>query len=242
MKRGTGWKGPSLKDPRDFKYLRCPQRFVGTLPQEACLPETPVEDQGSVGCCVFKALTGLMETAKFDWYFSALWLYYKYRERFGDVTQDDGAYIRAAIKLAAEIGCPNEALWPYDENKWNVKPPDFGAVPAQNKVSAYWSLGSVEDILARLAQVGGNGVIFGMPVYESFETVGRDGLVPYPNFKAEQMLGGHCMKAVGYRYGGDLIKVKNSWGTEWGQDGYCWFPAQMVVDFWDDMWTIDTLV
>lgn len=240
--KGTGWRGPDLKDPRDFLYSAHPQKFVGDLPREAYLPETPVEDQDGIGLCVFKALTGLMETARFDQYFSALWLYYKYRERFGDVNKDDGAYIRVAIKLAAEIGCINEALWPFIPENWNVKPPDFGGYPVKNKVNTYWSLGSIEDILARLAQPGGNGVIFGMPVYESFERVDRTGIVSYPNFKAEKFLGGHCMKAVGYKYGGDLIKVKNSWSADWGQDGYCWFPAQMVTDFWSDMWTIDTLI
>lgn len=240
--KGTGWRGPEMKDPRNFKYADHPQKFIGDLPREAYLPETPIEDQGSIGCCVFKALTSLMENAEFDYYFSALWLYYQYRLKFGDVSQDDGAYIGAAIKLAADIGCVNETLWPYDEDKWNVKPPDFGGVPAQNKVNSYWSLGSVEDILARLAQVVGNVVIFGMPVYESFERVGHDGIVPYPNFKSERFLGGHCMKVCGYKYGGDLIKVKNSWSADWGQDGYCWFPSEMVTDFWSDMWTIDSLV
>jgi C1A family cysteine protease len=56
--------------------------------------------------------------------------------------------------------------------------------------------------------------VFGFTVYESFEsdTVAQTGIVPMPA-QGEQVLGGHCVVAVGYDDTQRRFIVRNSWGT-----------------------------
>ena len=80
-------------------------------------------------------------------------------------------------------------------------------------------------------------VPFGATLYPAFEDVGSDGKVPMPEGTS---IGGHAMLIVGY----DLLKqvyiVRNSWGTDWGDKGYCYFPCGYLENpnLADDFWVI----
>jgi C1A family cysteine protease len=54
----------------------------------------------------------------------------------------------------------------------------------------------------------------------------------------ETDLGGHAMCCVGYDMEKQMFIVRNSWGTEWGDNGYCYFPFEYLVYFGDDFWTV----
>ena len=60
--------------------------------------------------------------------------------------------------------------------------------------------------------------------------------MPYGN---EENLGGHAMCIVGYDLPKQLYLVKNSFGTAWGIDGYCWMPFNYTSDYGYDIWTFD---
>jgi C1A family cysteine protease len=83
-------------------------------------------------------------------------------------------------------------------------------------------------------------ISFGFTVYESFESdVGSDGIVPMPQ-PDERTLGGHAVVAIGYKHirGQLYFECRNSWGPDWGDEGYFWLPAGYVTssnlarDFW----------
>jgi C1A family cysteine protease len=59
--------------------------------------------------------------------------------------------------------------------------------------------------------------------------------------KDESVLGGHCVLAVGYDDATQLFKVRNSWGTSWGQAGYFQIPYAYLTnaDLADDFWVVD---
>jgi C1A family cysteine protease len=61
----------------------------------------------------------------------------------------------------------------------------------------------------------------GVAIYQSFESqsVALSGMVPMPNTRNEQMLGGHAMSVVGYDDGKSCFLVRNSWGHGWGIRG-----------------------
>jgi C1A family cysteine protease len=83
--------------------------------------------------------------------------------------------------------------------------------------------------------------VFGFSVYESFESqeVKQTGRVPMPS-PNEQLLGGHAVLAVGYDDSQRRFIIRNSWGKDWGMQGYFTIPYAYLLDdnLADDFWTI----
>jgi C1A family cysteine protease len=61
--------------------------------------------------------------------------------------------------------------------------------------------------------------------------------MPSPN---EQLLGGHAVLAVGYDDSQRRFIIRNSWGKDWGMQGYFTIPYAYLLDdnLADDFWTI----
>lgn len=61
--------------------------------------------------------------------------------------------------------------------------------------------------------------------------------MPGPKEKFE---GGHAVMAVGYDDETERFIVRNSWGADWGQNGYFTMPYEYVENrkLADDFWTI----
>jgi C1A family cysteine protease len=83
--------------------------------------------------------------------------------------------------------------------------------------------------------------VFGFTVYQSFESaaVAQTGIVPMPA-PGEQVLGGHCVLAVGYDDNQRRFIVRNSWGPSWGVAGYCTMPYEYLINpnLASDFWTL----
>jgi C1A family cysteine protease len=67
--------------------------------------------------------------------------------------------------------------------------------------------------------------------------VDRTGVIPLPE-PTETLLGGHAVLCVGYNDADRTFLIRNSWGTEWAQQGYGTLPyaylldSQLSNDFW----------
>ena len=53
-------------------------------------------------------------------------------------------------------------------------------------------------------------------------------------------LGGHAMLACGYSDQDRVFVVRNSWGADWGDQGYCYIPYDYLSDpdQTHDCWTL----
>ncbi|MFA6357349.1 MAG: C1 family peptidase [Candidatus Omnitrophota bacterium] len=241
MKHRYGWK-PDVPDQRDYRYKRGFKLF---LPQKVDLRSfcSAVEDQGSLGSCTAQALAGNVELLdrKIDGEYidvSRLFIYYNERAIEGTVNEDSGAYIRNGIKSLDRWGVCSEKLLPYDISQFTKKPNNECYIDAiYKRISIYARLSGVADMLACLAD--GYPVVFGIGVYESFETpeVAKTGIVPMPADN-EVLLGGHAVLAVGYDMAEKVFIVRNSWGEGWGQKGYFTLPFKYVEKLGSDFWTI----
>jgi len=60
-----------------------------------------------------------------------------------------------------------------------------------------------------------------------------------PKF-TERLLGGHAVLAIGYSDAKKLFIVRNSWGTDWGIQGYFMMPYEYLADRYlsDDFWIV----
>jgi C1A family cysteine protease len=240
-----GWK-PDVPDIRDIRYSATRGKVI-KLPDQVDLRQycTPIEDQGDLGSCTGHAISGAMEllvkknrgqTVQL----SRLFIYYNERAAEGTINSDAGAQIRTGIKSVKTFGACVEDLWGYDVTKFTRKPKPVSYLDAlKHRVLTYQRVTGLEAMLACLA--AGSPVVFGFGVYDSFESdaVAQTGIMPMPA-ATERCLGGHAVCAVGYDIPSKMLIVRNSWGTDWGQQGYFKMPFGVIEnkDLSDDFWSI----
>ncbi len=253
-----GWHR-DLPDPRD--YLPSQERVVGLLaglePQE--LPpghldlrdycpipqdQTPLASSSVHACASLvqyfeRRATGAIAQP------SRLFAYYVAR-RLAGWKGDTGVGIRTVWKAIAQFGLPPEEVWPYDPPRLD-EPPDAFVFASANR--------SRRPVFVRLDVLGKRGKatlqtvrsflaagfpsVFGFPVCSSISS-GPD--IASPTV-FDRILGGQAVMAVGYddqrwiRSDKGALLILNSWGADWGEDGFGWLPyayvqENLAVDFW----------
>jgi len=206
---------------------------------------SPVVNQGHLGSCTANAIVcGLREYLSRrhndDTRLSRLFLYWQERSMEGTIEQDSGAMLRDGMKVLHKIGVCSEIEDPYRTTEFRKKPSERSVIDAAKyKITSYERVLNLESLKVCLAH--DFPVVFGFIVYESFESreVTETGIVPMPNKLLEKQLGGHAVCAVGYDDERKQVIVRNSWGKDWGMEGYCYFPYEMFADktLVNDMWT-----
>ncbi|MFL0194510.1 C1 family peptidase [Clostridium sp. WILCCON 0269] len=207
---------------------------------------SPIVDQGQLGSCTANAIaSGLgeyLQNVKLNKVTPLSRLYLYWWERFveGSVDEDSGAEIRDGMKILQQLGCSPELDCPYDINEF-TKEPDAKAIIGgiDFKIAEYnrvKDLIGVKTVLAEKLPV-----VVGIQVYESFESdeAAKTGIIPMPNPNREQLLGGHAVLAVGYDDTKKQVIMRNSWGSQWGDEGYFYLPYEYfnyengyVMDMW----------
>jgi nucleoside phosphorylase len=247
---GYGWTR-DLPDARDYLYAAPLFRFPHGLPPSIDLRAEcpPVYNQLQLGSCTANGIAGAIEfdqkkQGNVEYTPSRLFIYYNERVIEGTVSQDSGAQIRDGVKSVATLGAPPETDWPYDISKFAIKPPPKSYSDALQDIVTLYS--RVSQNLAQMQGCLAEGYpfVFGFTVYQSFEsaTVAQTGIVPMPA-QGEQVLGGHCVVAVGYDDKQRRFIVRNSWGTTWGLSGYCLMPYEYLMNasLASDFWTMRTV-
>ena len=233
----------SPPDPRDWQYVAEPSQ----LPREVDLRawDSPVEDQGTLGSCVSHALTScyeLMTKKKYPEKFielSRLFSYYHTRFLEDSVNEDAGViYLRNALKAGNKFGICSENFWVYDIDKFTVQPSPTAYMDAcQRKISKYTALHTQEDALEALNS--GYPIVIGMLIHESFMTItDKRPTMPMPD-EYDYALGGHSVSIVGYSLPYQQFLIKNSFGPEWGENGYCWMPFEYFKNYVFEKWTFE---
>jgi C1A family cysteine protease len=243
---GYGWV-PDLPDQRDHLFSVSPT-VLAKLPPSADLTKKcpPVYNQGELGSCTANAIGAAIEFDHMKQKLhklrpSRLFIYFNERVIENSVDSDSGAMIRDGIKSVNKQGACPESLWPYDINKFTDKPTkECYKEAAKHKAVSYQRLlPSLNQLKGCLAS--GFPFVFGFTVYESFESqkVAKTGVVPMPSTR-ESILGGHAVLAVGYNDANQRFIVRNSWGKDWGKNGYFTMPYPYLTDtnLSDDFWTI----
>lgn len=249
------WK-PDLPDQRDFRRssfsLASPKLKTVYLSSKYHLP-LPY-DQDYLGSCTANAIAFLVhfdlinknDVVKVAPFMpSRLFIYYYERFIEGTIDQDAGAELRDGLKVTADYGVPPETIWPYDETKFKDEPISEAIKQATKFTSLkYFRLDNTNKQLLVSCLMQGYPICFGMTVYESFmsDQVAKTGIVPMP-LMTENIEGGHAMAIVGYNAQQDYFVVRNSWGTSWGQKGYCRIPAAYLTNnnLADDFWYISQI-
>ncbi len=248
--RGLGAK-PDRYDQRDYIFEAQPQFFaIGAIPTQVDLRNwcSPVRDQGQQGSCTGFAFTALREFLELKHGTPAPWvelsptfLYYQERQREGSVDNcNAGAYPRDGLKVLKKIGVCPEADDPYSDQDCPAPSEQATTDAHQFRISAFHRITTLGGLKQALA--GGNGCVVGIQVYESFRHP-QNGHIPMPQQPGDELLGGHALLCCGYQDdpqydGGGYLIVKNSWGTDFGDQGYIYLPyAYVSPQLMSDIWT-----
>jgi C1A family cysteine protease len=213
----------------------------------------PVFAQGPLNSCTAAtaaALIGYFEKKALgrDVSPSVMFLYKIERNLLGK-NGDTGAFLRTAMQALRAFGVPPDKAWPYRADLLDAEPAPFHYAYAANyKATHYFRLDddgtSGDELLARAraSLAGSIPMMFGLALFSSYSSAGP-GEIPLPSgFDTKIAL--HALVAVGYDDGktistydamtgrtqitGGALRVRNSWGPEWGDGGYGWLPYDYV--------------
>jgi C1A family cysteine protease len=219
---------------------------------------SPIEDQGQLGSCTANAGVGMVE------YFerrafgkhldgSRLFVYKVTRSMLG-WTGDTGAYLRSTMGALRLFGVPPEKYLPYTIAKFDQEPSGLHYALGQSfQAENYYRLDgpgmTPQQVLDAIKTHLASGLpsMFGFTCYSSLSSASSSGKIPYPA-TSDTVVGGHAVMTVGYDDNMIImhpngtttkgaLRIRNSWGTGWGEAGYGWIPYQYVlkqiaVDWW----------
>ncbi len=224
---------------------------------------SPIEHQGGLGSCTAHAAVGIVEYFErraFGKHIDGSRLFvYKATRNLMDVVGDTGAWLRNTMGALTLCGLPPEKYWPYTDTNpdFDNEPTSFVYAVADNyealryfchdPLGAYLTPKTVLDRVI-LFLAAGIPSMFGFFGFPSVECSNIPGGIPYP-CPGEQAQWGHAIAAVGYDKNKKIkntmcnketkgaLLIRNSWGTDWGDNGYGWLPYDYVInklalDFW----------
>lgn len=160
----------------------------------------------------------------------------------------DGGIISDAFQAIQQLGLPPESIWPYSDSQdgnFKVRPPAEVERQAYDAIQPFHATRIVtegdqriDDI--RTALANRLPVVFGTQVTEDFceGKLGPDNTVDVP--QDQTLAGGHALMASGDDPANRRIRVPNSWGKNWGDNGRCWFTYDYFK--WvltEDIWVVD---
>lgn len=210
------------------------------LPSEFDLSEflPPVRSQGQMGSCTSWAISYYMKSMQEnieDGESNILSPAYTYNQISQGICGGTG--LASTLDILLEQGVSTWAEFPYSDTDCTTQPDDLVIESAaDNKISDYKSL-SGENMVAEMKTLltQQTAIILSTTISKQFgrrdasgQAAYREHVVNYPE------TGCHALLVVGYDDSQDAFKVVNSWGTDWGNDGFVWIDYKAFDNVSDE--------
>lgn len=217
----------SPKDERDF--------LVGAIySSPVVLPKTldyrldlaPIRNQGIQGSCSAQTAAAMKEWQEFNdiefiGHMSPQFIY-NLREN----SDGYGMYPRDTMKILKNEGIVCENAYPY--GTLTEIPESLKLKAKKHVISGYAKIRTADEL--KKALVGNGPCYMAFPVYNWGDKF-------WEKSEGAASLGGHAVTCVGYTE--DAFIIRNSWGTDWGDKGYTYFPFVDYEILWEAWTTID---
>lgn len=150
----------------------------------------------------------------------------------------NGAYMEAAMTLLQTKGDLLAA--DFDENRTDctVMPTKKQlGLAAQNKIENYQTLFSTKApaqaklTAIKLSLIQNRPVVVGMNLLNNFQYVHKKSQYWNPAIGDRGNYGGHALVVIGFDDGRGAFEVMNSWGEEWGNQGFGWIKYEDFVKY-----------
>jgi len=258
--------GGHLPDPTDDASAQAYWDFetqlkphLATAPGSADLRpySSPRHNQGQTGSCVAQSVVKALENLERQKLcaqraippsrlgsgdhknLSVLALYYLCREKMqpSRVAEDTGTYVSLACDILRLFGVCTDEAWPFDPTKVLQSPSIMAMREAyDHKISAYYRIQAtgqdrVANVIAALRSR--HPVVYGTEVGDNWLTYQKGQVLRRPAIAQ----GGHATHLVGWDEARAVFIGENSWGPDWGDDGYYLIAPEVIaeptsLDFW----------
>lgn len=195
---------------------------------------TSIKDQGALGACSAFTMVGIYEyilkkNHQQELDLSESFVYYNVRKADHCEHEDCGSSLYSIIVSMITEGVCLERLCPYSANP-DISPSPEAYADAQSRkiVKALNVKPKIDDIRSAVAQ--GYPVAISLKIFDSFNA--DAGFVQRPSDEEikEGRSGNHAMIVCGYSDDERVFIVRNSWGTKFGDKGYCYIPYSYIAD------------
>lgn len=196
----------------------------------------------SVGWAVSYGAKTILDAQAYDWdkkeirqnVYSPFFPYFFAKSNKEDKDCSSGAYLSLALEVIMHRGTPKYAdflEFCTEEISLNIQ-----QKASNHKIAGFSRLfdpeSSAETKIKNLKKAIAEGfpVVIGMRVPSSF-SLAREFWQPREKYSEE--FPGHALTLIGYddsKYGG-AFEVLNSWGHDWGNEGFMWIPYQYLPEF-----------
>ena len=202
---------------------------------------TGAKDQGNEGICAGFMGGGLKEFQEWKQHgkkfnFSVRWIY-EWAKREDEFPGEDyeGTTIRGIMKALQKHGICLEEFWPYVPGE-KGQPDEQAAENAYKyRIERYRSLTipkkDIRLIKRGLHETGP--VAAGVAVHSTWFDLGADGIIKKPCCFA-RILGYHAVLVVAYD--DKYLKIKNSWGSSWGAEGFGFINFEYFIRILHSCW------
>ena len=231
----------------DSEYQSFPsvQKYRAYLPESVDLSSRfPTSgSQGRQGSCVSWSVAYVMRSYyDFSQYnikpsqnlaFSPAFIYNQIKSEPNNC--EGGTSIPKALDLVKAQGLPRISDFPYSDTNCGRQPTQkIRELASQYKIVGWKAIRDIESIKGELYR--GNPVVVGMAVSSSFDNLRGKNI--YTDERSEPN-GPHAMVITGYDDKRRAFKLFNSWGPEWGDNGFGWVGYRAMVMRGKEFYTME---
>lgn len=165
--------------------------------------------------------------------------YVRSRQLEGTFSSDPsiGAWIQSGLRICKGWGSPTESDWPYDGKAANwppAEPANIDDAAKKRRVLAYQRVRSLDE--CRLALAKGRPVTAALNISAQDWVDSLTGDIPTPS--SSETNSGHSVLIVGYDEAEQKLKLRNSWGSDWGDKGYGQVNYDYFERFVSEAWIV----
>jgi C1A family cysteine protease len=163
---------------------------------------------------------------------SRLFIYYNARYLADEQDNDSGSMMVNAIEGLKEYGACSESIWANDYEMITEEPDEDSYNHGANFKIVEAEYIETDLDLWRATLADGFPIAFALNTFNSFDkaTTNKGRVLMPKNTDSERKSHGwHAMLCVGYSDPDRMFIVRNSWGEEWGDGGYCYIPYDYII-------------